>query len=187
MSAKPVTPRFSRTLALLPPAVALAASHANAAADYFLKIEGIKGESTDQQHKDWIDIQSFSWGVSNAVDGTGGTTGRSTPSPLVISKPIDKSSPLLFLSACVGEKVPSITLQLLRAGGDGGQEVYYTIVMHDVLVTSMQSGGSSGGDSVPTESISFNYSKIEFEYKPRATNEEPIKVDFAWDKVAAAE
>jgi len=32
------------------------------ASDYLLKIDGIKGESTDLNHK--IEISSFSWGVS---------------------------------------------------------------------------------------------------------------------------
>ena len=33
-----------------------------AAVDYFLKIDGIQGESRDDRHKDEIDIESFSWG-----------------------------------------------------------------------------------------------------------------------------
>ena len=36
------------------------------AADYFLKIDGIKGESLDDKHKDEIDVLSFSWGVSQS-------------------------------------------------------------------------------------------------------------------------
>jgi type VI secretion system secreted protein Hcp len=39
--------------------------------DYFLKIEGVKGESQDDKHKDEIHVSSFSFGVTNA--GTGGS------------------------------------------------------------------------------------------------------------------
>ena len=35
-----------------------------AAVDYFLKLDGIKGESTDAKHKDEIDVESFSWGIN---------------------------------------------------------------------------------------------------------------------------
>ena len=37
-----------------------------AAVDYFLKIDGIKGESQDKTHKDEIQLNSFSWGATNA-------------------------------------------------------------------------------------------------------------------------
>jgi type VI protein secretion system component Hcp len=33
---------------------------------YFLKIEGIAGESTDAKHKGEIEVESFSWGVPSA-------------------------------------------------------------------------------------------------------------------------
>ena len=33
-----------------------------AAVDYFLKFDGIDGESADAKHKDEIDVESWSWG-----------------------------------------------------------------------------------------------------------------------------
>lgn len=33
-----------------------------ATVDYFLKIDGIDGESTDNKHKNEIDVLSWSWG-----------------------------------------------------------------------------------------------------------------------------
>ena len=51
------------------------------AADYFLKIDGIKGESLDDKHKDEIDVLSFSWGVSQTgtlAYGGGGGEGKAT-------------------------------------------------------------------------------------------------------------
>ena len=40
------------------------------AVDYFLKVEGIPGESLDAKHKDEIDVLGFNWGVSQE-GGTG--------------------------------------------------------------------------------------------------------------------
>ena len=34
-----------------------------AAVDYFLKIDGIEGESQDSKHKNEIDVQSWNWGA----------------------------------------------------------------------------------------------------------------------------
>lgn len=33
------------------------------ALDVYLQIDGIKGESTDTDHKDWIELTSAQWGV----------------------------------------------------------------------------------------------------------------------------
>ena len=38
-----------------------------AAVDYFLKFDGIKGESADVKHKDEIDVESWSWGETHPV------------------------------------------------------------------------------------------------------------------------
>jgi len=39
-------------------------------ADYFLKLDGIPGESTDAKHKDEIELVSFSWGVTQHAEMT---------------------------------------------------------------------------------------------------------------------
>jgi type VI secretion system secreted protein Hcp len=31
--------------------------------DAYLQIDGIKGESTDDKHKDWIEVSHVNWGV----------------------------------------------------------------------------------------------------------------------------
>ena len=36
--------------------------------EMFLKIDGIPGESTDARHPDEIDIESWAWGETNAVN-----------------------------------------------------------------------------------------------------------------------
>ena len=43
-----------------------------ATVDFFLKIEGIEGESEDRAHKGEIEILSWSWGVTNAGTSGGG-------------------------------------------------------------------------------------------------------------------
>ena len=50
------------------------------AVDYFLKLDGVTGESTDQQHTGEIELASWSWGATNPPNigsQTGGAgTGR---------------------------------------------------------------------------------------------------------------
>jgi type VI secretion system secreted protein Hcp len=166
MSTKPAASYFSRTLALVPPVLSLTVPQAEAAVDMFLKIEGIPGESVDVSHKEWIQIDSFSWGVSNPGSlstGGGGGAGKAVIAPLTVGKKIDKSSPLLMLSVCTGQSHVDVTLQV-RAAGEDKREPYYVIKFSDVLVSSFQSGASSSADDRPTESVSFNFSKIEVKY-----------------------
>ena len=51
-------------------------------AEYFLKLSGIEGESQDSKHKGEIEIESFSWGLTNSASaahaGGGGGAGKSS-------------------------------------------------------------------------------------------------------------
>ena len=67
----------------------------------YLKIDGIAGNATDHKHKDWIEVQSFSWGENNtgvASHGAGGGAGKVHMQDLQFVKQMDKSSPKLFLA-----------------------------------------------------------------------------------------
>ena len=136
--------------------------------DAFLKLDGIPGESTDEKHKDWIEILSYSSGVSQpAVAGrsAGGaaSSGRVNMQDFSIVHTLDKASPKLFLSCCKGDHIKVVTLELCRATGD--KQKYMEYKMSDVLVSSVRPGGSSkSGDSLPLEEVSFNYGKIEITY-----------------------
>jgi type VI protein secretion system component Hcp len=71
--------RFSHVLGTAS-ALAAIAPLSKVSADLFLKLDGIVGESLDKVHKDEIQVQSFSLGVSNTgssqVIGGGGPAGR---------------------------------------------------------------------------------------------------------------
>ena len=135
------------------------------AGDCFLKIDGIPGESTDEKHKEWIEILSFSHGVSQMVSGersTGGAASaeRCTHQDLSIVKSLDKASPTLDLFCCEGRHIDKVTLELCRAAGE--KEKYMEYKMEKVLITSVSIGGGGGG--LPTESVTFNYGKLTWNY-----------------------
>lgn len=139
-----------------------------AAVDYFLKIEGVDGESTDDKHKGEIDIESFSWGVSQLGShgaGGGGGAGKASFQDLHFTTNVGKSSPKLMLACATGEHLKKAVLTVRKAGKE--QQEYYKVTLSDCLVSSYQSGGSSGGDPRPNDQFALNYAKIEFEYKPQ--------------------
>jgi type VI secretion system secreted protein Hcp len=155
------------------------------ASDIFAKIGDIKGESVDDKHKDEIDVLSFSWGVTNAGSmafGSGGGVGKAQFSDFSFTTTTSKASPSLFLACASGQHIKDATITVRRAGdGRGSQQDYLVIKMNDVLVSSYNTGGSSGGDR-PTESVSMAFAKVELSYspqKPDGTLDAPITA--GWD------
>ena len=139
-----------------------------AAVDYFLKFDGIKGESADAKHKDEIDIESWSWGETQSRasgSGGGGGAGKVAMQDFHFVMKLNKASPALMQSCATGKHIKMATLTSRKAGKE--QQEYLIIKMHDVLVSSFQTGGSEGGGDVPIEQVSINFSKIEVEYKPQ--------------------
>ena len=137
-----------------------------AAVDYFIKFDGIKGESTDAKHKDEIDIESWSWGATNAGaarSGSRAAAGKVSLQDFHFVMRLNKSSPALMRSCATGQHIKSATLTGRKAGKS--QQEYLTFKFYDVLVSSYQTGGSESGDVVPTDQVSFNFAKIEIEYK----------------------
>ena len=137
-----------------------------AQADYFLKIEGIEGESADSKHKAEIEIESFSWGESQTgahSSGGGGGAGKVAMQDFHFVTKINKASPKLFLACAKGEHFKKAVLTCRKAGGE--QQEYLKWTLTDVLVSSYQSGGSAHGELVPTDQVSLNFAQIDVEYK----------------------
>jgi type VI secretion system secreted protein Hcp len=138
-----------------------------ASVDYFLKLKGIDGESTDSKHKNEIDVESWSWGESNSgthAGGGGGGAGKVAMQDFHFTMKVNKASPKLLLACATGEHIPDALLTCRKAGKE--QQEYLCFKFTDLLVSSYQTGGSIG-DLVPTEQISLNFSKVEMEYKPQ--------------------
>jgi type VI secretion system secreted protein Hcp len=135
-----------------------------ASVDYFLKIDGIDGESTARKGE--IDLESWSWGETQTgthVGGGGGGAGKVQMQDFHFVMTCNKASPKLLEACATGQHIKEGTLLCCKAGGK--QEEYLKIKFSDLLISSFQTGGSSHGDVVPTDQISFNFSKIEYEYK----------------------
>ena len=139
------------------------------ATDYFLKLEGdaFKGESKQQGHVDEIDVLSWSWGESNAgsaASGGGQGSGKVNMQDFSFAMKICKASPKLLLACATGEHISKATLVCRRAGKT--PQEYLKITLSECLVSSFQTGGSSG-DEIPTDSVSINFAKIEYSYSPQ--------------------
>ena len=126
-------------------------------------IDGIEGESTSEKSKGEIDVLSFSWGASQTGSSTGGGgVGKVQFQDIHFTSNLSKASPKRMLAVATGQHLKEVVLTGQQSG-ERGQE-FLEIKMTDVLITSYQTGSSSG--NVPVDSFSLNFAKIEFKYFP---------------------
>ena len=139
-----------------------------AGSDYLLKIKTIDGESSQKGHEKWIELQSWSWGGSNAGSsaiGSGAGSGKFSGQDFHFTMEYGISSPKLFGACATGEHIGDAMLHIRKAGGD--QQVFVEWKFTDILISSYSTGGSGHGNPLPTDQVSFNYTKLEMEYKPQ--------------------
>jgi len=157
----------SSLLTLLAPIVV--ASSLNAGSfDAYLEIDGIKGESKDENHREAIEIQSFSWGVSNTgpfATGGGGGSGKVSFQDLHFTTRISKASPQLLAACATGAHIPQAKLTCRKAGSDGASQQFMTITLEDVFLTSQKQTGltssaATAADDMPTEEVAFYYNRM---------------------------
>ena len=132
------------------------------AVDYFLKLDGIQGESADDKHKNEIQILSWSWGGSqvSSVAGTGGSgAGKADLSDFSVMAYFDKSTPKFFKSLTTGVHIATGNLTAVKSGADG--KPYLKVDFKELFVSSLQISASS---EIPSVSISFTYNEISIDY-----------------------
>jgi type VI secretion system secreted protein Hcp len=136
--------------------------------DAYMKVAGVEGESVSKGFEKWIDILSFSWGVSQTSTyhgGSGGTGGKCNVSDFSIVKKIDAATAPIFMHCCTGEHFDTVEIVLRKAGGKGGQVDFLKYKFTQAIISGVRPGGSSqGADDIPLEEVSMTFAKAEFDY-----------------------
>lgn len=152
------------------------------AVDMFLKLDGIDGESSDAAHAGELDILAWSWGASQSGtthQGAGGGAGKVAVQDLSITKYVDASSHLLLKHCHTGAHITEGTLFIRKAGGTPLE--YIIIVLREIIVSSVSTGGSGGEDRL-TENITLNFKEFDYGYTPQLADGTGGAVkEFKWD------
>jgi len=138
----------------------------------YMQIDGIKGDVTAAGHEGWIDCHSLQWGVGRGIHTpTGSSQERESSAPSIsevsVTKSMDASSPAIFSEACVGISKPAV-IHLVKTGTQ--LETYMEYTLTNCLISGYSV--SSGGDK-PSESLSFNFTKLEMKYTPYDNEHNP--------------
>jgi len=136
------------------------------ATDYYLKLDGVEGESQKQGHEKEIEVLSWSWGGTNPgsfATGSGGGTGKFHAHDVSATIPLSKASAKLIQACTKGTHIDKALLSCRKSGGDSKPYDFLKITLEHCLVSSFNCGGSAGIDQ-QTDQISLNFSKVTFEY-----------------------
>jgi type VI secretion system secreted protein Hcp len=140
------------------------------AVDMFLKIDDIKGESSDDKHKGEIDVYSWSWGATqtgSSQTATGSGTGKANVSDLTFTTRLESSIPPLLAMLLKGKPFKQALLTLRKAG-DKPLE-YLKITMTTGIVSSVQFGGGPN-DEHQSVTVSLNFGQVQVDYTPQAAD-----------------
>jgi type VI secretion system secreted protein Hcp len=152
-------------------------------ADFFLKIDGIPGESQNPRHQGEIEVESFSWSETYLASAAGaGGGGKVHVQDLHITKRIDKASPLLMLAVASGRHFTSAVLTAQRPGTVPLD--YLTISLGGVMANSYQTGAAAG-QALPADQVSFSFRQIVIVYRsqrPDGSLDTPVTA--GWDVTA---
>lgn len=142
----------------------------------YVKLGDIKGESTDNAHRDWVIIESINQGMSQPGGGATGQSRRRGSvvfEDLVIQKKLDKSSPKLMEFCAKGQVIPEVIIDLVSSARNS----FYKITLSNVMVTSINNNANCSQGCEGFESFSLNYEKISWEY----TNNRGEKTTSSWN------
>ena len=149
------------------------------AVDYFLKLDGIPGDSTDAKHKGEIDVVAFSWGVArpgSPAPGRGGA-GKAIFEDLLVVARTSKASPKLWQACATGQHLKSAVLVCRKAGKAPVE--FLKVTLEDVIITSYE---IEGDDELPLDQVALAFAKIQTEFvsvDAKGTAQSPIRT--GWD------
>lgn len=133
---------------------------------FFIKLDGIPGESKDSAFSGQIDVLSFGYAVNQTASvHTGGGQGVAKASweDLVFTHYVDKATPNLAKYCGSGKVIPTATLSACKMGGSGSV-AYLTITLTNVMVTQVHQVGAVNSPHA-VEQIGLSYEEIKVEAK----------------------
>lgn len=152
----------------------------------YVKFDGIDGESEDKNHRDWIDVLSFSQGqyIPDSSSPRAGAAREPTIfEEIILRKELDKASPQLAMAVNLGKVFPTVYIHVTRTLSDGARLTFYVYELKNVLVSSYHINGSRAGD-IPGEKLSLNFEQIKVTYtKFDANGIFESMMEYGWDVV----
>src|ERR1700728_342942 len=110
------------------------------AVNIILDLDGVTGESHFENYEGKIDVESFSWAVSNSgsahMGGGASGGGVGQMADINLTKSVDASSPILMYYCYSGDHIATGRLHVFESGGQQKVE-YIEIELTEIYITSV--------------------------------------------------
>jgi len=134
------------------------------------------GNIYQEGHEDQCLVQAVTHNVTIPRDPQSGQpSGQRVHQPILITKIIDKASPLLFQALCSGERLPKVELRWYRTSTAGTQENYFTTILDDAILVDIKTHMPNCQDPANAqfthlEDLSFAYRMITWNHEIAGTS-----------------
>lgn len=128
-------------------------------AKYFLKLDGVTGDSTDSRHQGQIELNSYRLMEDEPEDEAPATLKALGDNNLRFLADSSKASPALFAKAQTGDTIANAVLSVRK---NSRSNDYLTIKLTDVVVTSYQNSGDDTNSGV--DEVLMKYGTIQIEH-----------------------
>ena len=134
-----------------------------------LKLDGINGDCSMPDWKDYITLTSVSWEITRefAESAKMGTkdinVGTADLPPITMGKSMDKASVFLMQNAISGSSLGTAEIKFnAQSGTAGAGEVFLEFKLDNAIIASWSIDGSE--DDRPSENVTIWYHKIWMQY-----------------------
>jgi len=142
----------------------------------YCKIKGqkqgeIKGSVTQKGRENTIMVIAVTHDVISPRDPASGLpTGKRQHKPFVMTKELDRSTPLLYNVLTNNENLSSVELQFWRPSASGAEQQHYTVKLTNANIASIRFVQLNNKNPELTryaeyEEVAFTYQKIEWTWK----------------------
>jgi type VI secretion system secreted protein Hcp len=131
----------------------------------YLKLEDTPGESIDQGHEGWIELESFTWNVLNDASfatGQGGQATQGHVGRITVDKICDRATVKLFRNCTTGKHIKSGEISCLKLDGEHRIE-YLHVDLKDIMVAKMDFSGN-GTEAVLHEKVELEFAEFNKQY-----------------------
>jgi type VI secretion system secreted protein Hcp len=133
----------------------------------FLQLGDIKGEAQDQDHKDWIMVESFSApivrSVAHGARNNERRQGQTTLGDIHVVRKMDKSSTKLSEACATGKFIDACKIDLC-ATINGKQVPIMQYALKNVIITSYNFHATESMKPSPSEEVSLSFTDVEWTY-----------------------
>lgn len=135
----------------------------------YMQLDGVEGEVTSKSHQNWIKIDSLHFGAKRSMTNeSGNTTNRESTRPVIsevtFTKPLDKTSPNLFVESVKGKAKKTLTIDVCQAGDN--EEAYMQYIFTNPIISGVEVLAAPHQGGRPMETYTVNFTKVEMRYTP---------------------